>query len=83
VTESAQGSALDPVASLTSREKQVLELFAQGLANKLVASELSITEDTVKTHAKSIYRKLHVTSRVQAVLVLRDFRLKGDGGSDS
>jgi DNA-binding NarL/FixJ family response regulator len=59
-------------------------LFAQGLANKLVASELSITEDTVKAHAKSIYRKLHVTSRVQAVLAFHDLLpLQEDAGSGS
>jgi DNA-binding NarL/FixJ family response regulator len=44
-------------------------MFAQGLPNKKVAAELSISEQTVKCHAKSIYRKLGVASRVKAVLL--------------
>ena len=44
--------------SLTAREIDVLQLIAQGNANKLVADQLSITEDTVKAHVKSILSKL-------------------------
>lgn len=44
-------------------------MFAQGMANKTVAVKLSISEQTVKTHAKRIFRKLQVTNRVQAVLL--------------
>ena len=55
--------------TLTSREREILGMFAEGLANKTVATELWISEETVKTHAKSIYRKLGVSGRVQAILV--------------
>ena len=57
-----------PSTALTSREKEILEMLAQGLASKLIASALSISEHTVRAHTKSIYRKLQVTNRVQAVL---------------
>jgi ATP/maltotriose-dependent transcriptional regulator MalT len=84
MTGGPEASAVDPLTSLSGRERQVLELFAQGLANKLVASELSISEDTVKAHAKSIYHKLHVTSRLQAVLTFHDLLpLQEDGGATS
>ena len=53
--------------SLTSREIEVLRLIAAGKANKLVASDLSITEGTVKGHVKSILSKLGANDRTQAV----------------
>ena len=55
------------VDSLTERERQVLQLTAQGLANKQIASSLEISENTVKFHLSSLYAKLGVTSRTEAV----------------
>jgi DNA-binding NarL/FixJ family response regulator len=52
---------------LTSRELDVLRLMAKGLRNKEIASELFITERTVKFHANSIYQKLEVNGRTEAV----------------
>jgi DNA-binding NarL/FixJ family response regulator len=52
---------------LTSRELDVLRLMAKGLRNKEIASELFITERTVKFHANSIYQKLDVNGRTEAV----------------
>lgn len=52
---------------LTSRESQVLHYLAQGLSYKLVADELSISIETVRTHIKRIYEKLHVHSVTEAV----------------
>jgi DNA-binding NarL/FixJ family response regulator len=52
---------------LTERERQVLQLTAQGLANKQIASQLEISENTVKFHLSSLYAKLGVTSRTEAV----------------
>lgn len=49
-------------ASLTPRERQVVELVASGLLNKQVANELSISEVTVKMHRRSAKRKLKVNS---------------------
>ena len=53
--------------SLTEREIGVLRLVALGKANKEIAGELSVSEDTVKAHLKSIFAKLNVNDRTQAV----------------
>jgi DNA-binding NarL/FixJ family response regulator len=55
------------VDPLTERERQVLQLTAQGLANKQIATSLDISENTVKFHLSSLYAKLGVTSRTEAV----------------
>ena len=52
---------------LTDRESEVLGLLAKGLANKQIALALSISEHTVKFHVSSIYAKLNVTNRTEAV----------------
>lgn len=51
----------------TPRELQVLQLLVNGLANKQIGDALNITEHTVKDHLKSIYGKLHVEDRTEAV----------------
>ncbi len=62
----------NPMDLLTHREAQVLAMFAAGMPTKTVASELGISPQTVRTHAKNIYRKLGVTNRVQAALLFQD-----------
>ena len=57
-----------PIQSLTSRERQVLELLASGMANKEIAFTLKISENTVKNHLRNILEKLHLQNRVQAAL---------------
>ncbi|NWG34992.1 MAG: response regulator transcription factor [Chloroflexi bacterium] len=52
---------------LTERETEVLELLAKGLANKQIAAALGISEHTVKFHVSSLYAKLNVTNRAEAV----------------
>ena len=52
---------------LTERESEVLGLLARGLANKQIAAALGISEHTVKFHVSSIYTKLNVTNRAEAV----------------
>ncbi len=52
---------------LTDRELEVLGLLSRGLANKQIAATLGISEHTVKFHVSSIYTKLNVTSRTEAV----------------
>lgn len=53
-------------ASLSEREKEALALLAQGYSDKEIASQLGISFDTVRTHLKHIYDKLHVRSRTEA-----------------
>jgi len=54
---------------LTSREKDVLKCLTTGCSNKEIAEKLFISEKTVKTHLNSIFRKLNVTKRLQAILL--------------
>lgn len=55
------------VEELTGREGEVLQLLAQGMANKQIALHLDISEHTVKFHVSAIYAKLGVTNRTEAV----------------
>ena len=52
---------------LTQRESEVLALMVAGLSNRAIAGRLTVSEETVKTHARGIYRKLDVTDRSGAV----------------
>jgi LuxR family maltose regulon positive regulatory protein len=72
-TEVALSSAL--VESLTPRELDVLALLGRRLTNKEIAAELVISPETVKTHTLSIYRKLNVRNRRQAVAKARELGL--------
>jgi DNA-binding NarL/FixJ family response regulator len=56
------------VVDLTDREKEVLEALAKGYAYKEIADQLHISFETVRTHLRTIYEKLHVHSRTEAVL---------------
>jgi DNA-binding NarL/FixJ family response regulator len=58
------GRLLEP---LTERELEVLQLLAQGLANKQIAASLVISEHTVKFHVSSIYAKMGASNRTEAV----------------
>jgi len=55
------------VETLSDREIEVLRLMASGVSNKDIADRLSITQSTVKTHITSIFQKLNVTTRTEAV----------------
>lgn len=57
-----------PEVTLTAREREVLALVAQGLANKAIARRLGISEKTVKAHLTSVFAALDVTDRTQAAL---------------
>jgi DNA-binding NarL/FixJ family response regulator len=63
--------AAEELSSLTSRENQILHYLAQGMSNKLVANELTISVETVRTHIKRIYEKLQVHSVTEAIAKYR------------
>jgi two-component system NarL family response regulator len=56
-------------AHLSRRENEVLEIIARGKTNRDVATELGVTVHAVKFHLASIYRKLGVSNRTEAVVV--------------
>jgi two-component system, NarL family, response regulator LiaR len=62
-------SGPDPLEQLTTREREVLILIAQGRSNKRIALELGISEKTVKTHVGHVLAKLGVTDRTQAAVL--------------
>jgi DNA-binding NarL/FixJ family response regulator len=62
----------DPADDLSPRERQVLLLVADGLANKQIARALGITERTVKAHLGNVFRQIGVADRTSAALWARD-----------
>ena len=74
----AQGSmAVTPFPELTEREREVLALIAQGHSNNDIATRLSISGKTVSNHVSSIFNKLQVADRAQAIVKARDANLGG------
>lgn len=67
VISSLQGSSSENTYQLTPREKEILGLLSKGESYKLIAQQLTISIDTVRTHIKKIYEKLHVHSQTEAV----------------
>lgn len=63
------------IEALTSREKEVLALVAKGATNQDIADKLFVRDVTVKTHLNSIFKKLKVTNRTQAVLLAMQMNL--------
>lgn len=66
--ESVRHQEQSPAMNLTPRELEVLEALSSGAANSKIAEQLFITEQTVKNHVSSIFKKLGVETRVEAVL---------------
>ena len=59
---------------LSAREQQILQLLSEGLSYKMVASQCGISLETVRTHTKRIYEKLHVNSVTEAISKLHKKR---------
>ena len=62
-----QKNSIEDSSLLTQREKEILKLLARGLRYKEIATELTISIDTVRTHTRHIYEKLQVQSRIEAI----------------
>ncbi|MDE2614579.1 MAG: response regulator [Burkholderiales bacterium] len=67
----------DLMASLTERERQILDHLARGESNKTIARALDISHDTVKLHVRHILAKLNLSSRVEAAVFAVEARVTG------
>lgn len=56
------------ITDLTSREKEIMNLLSLGASNNEIASELMVSENTVKTHLHNVFKKIKVRNRLQAVM---------------
>src|SRR5437868_5317668 len=61
--------------SITRRELEILELIAQGMSNREIASKLFVSENTVKTHSSRVFDKLGAKRRTQAVQIGKEMGL--------
>jgi DNA-binding NarL/FixJ family response regulator len=63
------------IDSLTPQQHKILLMFADGMLNKQIAYELGLAESTIKSHASTIFLKLGVRNRTQAVIVLNEITM--------
>jgi DNA-binding NarL/FixJ family response regulator len=62
----------NPLSSFSKREHHIVEALLKGKPNKTIAYELDLSESTVKSHVRSVMRKLHVRSRTEAVVRIKE-----------
>jgi DNA-binding NarL/FixJ family response regulator len=67
--------------ALTERERQVLATLLRGLSNKVIAHELNLSQNTVKSHISHIMRKLRATNRTEAVVLSQYVSHAANGGA--
>jgi DNA-binding NarL/FixJ family response regulator len=70
---------VDQLTTLTSQQFRVLKYLADGMLNKQIADILEISEGTVRAHVTAILRKLRVSTRTQAVILVTEMDLERDG----
>lgn len=70
-------SADGPLAELSDRERQVLELIARGRSNDQIAEQLALSRGTIRNYASSVFAKLRVTNRAQAIVKAREAGITG------
>ena len=68
----ADTTRMAPFPELTDREREVLDLLAQGLTNAAIAARLFVSDKTIRNHVSNVFTKLHVTDRASAVARARD-----------
>ena len=80
-TAALPGAAAGAFARLSAREREVLDLIAQGLDNAQIAARLALSEKTVRNHITSIFAKLEVDNRARAIVLAREagFGARGAG----
>ena len=76
--QKGKGRSPDDTVSLTAREEEILVLLSKGYSNKEIADRLSLSVETVRSHLKHSYEKMHVRSRTEAVV--RYMTSKGSAG---
>ena len=74
----ASGTYTDELAQLTAQEQKILQLVAEGKTNKEIASEVFLSDKTVKNYVSSILAKLNLQRRAQAAAYVARHRLPGD-----
>jgi DNA-binding NarL/FixJ family response regulator len=74
----AHARGAQPFPELTDREREVLELIAQGRANATIAQRLGIAEKTVRNHVSIVFNKLQVVDRAQAIVRAREAGMGGE-----
>lgn len=72
ITDRTTVQRIDAAPSPSRRESEIVQLVGRGLRNKEVAQQLSISEGTVKTHLRSIFRKLSVSGRTELAIWARE-----------
>ena len=68
----ARAQTVDPLLAFNPREQEVLERIARGQDNQIISQELHLAHQTVRNYVRTIYQKMGVSSRVQAVLWARE-----------
>jgi NarL family two-component system response regulator LiaR len=71
-TQFVRNAARQEQLGITRRELEILELIALGLSNREIASRSFVSENTVKTHAASVFEKLNAKRRTQAVQLAKE-----------
>ena len=80
-TQAKREPGADPAfATLSSREREILTLLADGLSNAEIGERLSIREKTVRNHTSNIFDKLGVWTRAQAIVFARERGFARDDG---
>lgn len=69
-----EGTTYEALATLTAREKAIVELAATGLRNREIGQRLDMTEGTVKVYLHNVYRKLGITGRVELAVLIQNAR---------
>jgi DNA-binding NarL/FixJ family response regulator len=69
---------VEPNANLTTREREVLDLMAEGLLYKEAADRMGLSVDTIRAHLRNIYKKLRVRNRTEAILKVSESRPGSD-----